>query len=210
MRIYPRMSDITPMVIPATNICLVFMSPVEYAIAFGGVLMGNDIANDAAMATPTSSVPIPPYSPRGPSMPLPTATMMGTISAVAAEFEMNCESNQQTNPPPMSTTIAGQLSNGIAWTRLSASPVFDMPSPSAKPPATIHRQAQSISFRSLDFIIRVIAKTPMGNRATTYELIPVTFSNIQSRIVAAVLLTIFFSFVDVFSSIKQNHKDSLY
>ena len=60
-----------------------------------------------------------------------------------------------------------------------------MPSPSAKPPATIHRQAQSMSFRSLDFIIRVMAKTPIGNSATTYEFIPVHFSNIHKRMVIA-------------------------
>ena len=161
------------------------MSPVEYAIALGGVLIGSDIANEAAIATPTSSVPMPPYSPSGPSIPLPTATMIGTMSAVAAELEMNCDSNQQMSPPPTSTAITGQLSNGIAFTRLSARPVFDMPSPSAKPPATIHRQAQSMSLRSLDLMILVMANTPMGNSATTYELMPVTFSNIQSRIVTA-------------------------
>lgn len=48
------------MVMPVTNICFVLMSPVEYAIAFGGVLIGKDIANDAAIATPIRSVHIPP------------------------------------------------------------------------------------------------------------------------------------------------------
>ena len=70
------------MIIPVMNICFVFMRPVEYAIALGGVLIGNDIANDAAMATPTSSVPTPPKSPNASFMPVPTATMIGTINAV--------------------------------------------------------------------------------------------------------------------------------
>ena len=51
--------------------------------------------------------------------------------------------------------------------------------------AYIHKHAQSISLRSLDFIILVIANTPIGKRATTYELMPVTFSNIHKRIVTA-------------------------
>lgn len=60
MSVYPITSAMTPTSIPVTNICLVFIRPVEYAMALGGVLIGRDIANDAAIATPTSNVPTPP------------------------------------------------------------------------------------------------------------------------------------------------------
>ena len=89
IKTYPNISEIVPITIPVRNICDVFISPVEYAIAFGGVLIGNDIAKDADIATPISNVPTPPYTPRDGPMPLPTATMIGTMSAVAAEFDIN-------------------------------------------------------------------------------------------------------------------------
>lgn len=176
-------SEITPMIIPTRSICDDFMSPVEYAMALGGVLMGSDIAKDAERATPMSSVPIPPYSPRAGPIPLPTAASMGIISAVAAEFEINVDNVQQITPPPIITSSVGQLLKGIAFTNVPARPVLFITVPRAKPPATIHRQAQSISFKSFDFIMRVIENTPMGISATTYEFMPTTFSNIHKRMV---------------------------
>ena len=48
------------MITPTRNMCDDLMSPVECAMALGGVLMGNAIANDADRATPMSKVLMPP------------------------------------------------------------------------------------------------------------------------------------------------------
>ena len=183
--VYPKISDMTPMMTPMMHICDDLIRPVEYAMAFGGVLMGRAIANDAESAIPINNVPIPPYSSSMGPIPFPTAARIGIIRAAAAEFEINVDNNQQMTPLPTNTSRTGQSVKGIDSTRVLARPVLSIPTPSANPPATIHSTAQSISFKSFDFIILVRLNTPTGISATIYELIPVSFSNIHNAMVTA-------------------------
>ena len=134
--VYPIASEMTPIIIPIRSMCDDLMSPVECAMALGGVLMGRDIANEADNAMPMSMVPIPPYSSNDVPSPLPTAAIMGTMSAVAAEFDINVDNTQHIMPPPINITNTGQCPNGIALTNVMARPVLFITAPRAKPPAT--------------------------------------------------------------------------
>ena len=77
-----------------------------------------------------------------------------------------------------------QVPKGMLLMAASASPEPFMPSPRAKPPATIQMTAQSISFKSLAVMTPVTAKIPIGIMATVLESIPVySFGITQSRMV---------------------------
>ena len=52
-----------PMVIPVLSISFCLTSPVEKAIALGGVEMGRHMALDAARAIPMMMVEVPPMAP---------------------------------------------------------------------------------------------------------------------------------------------------
>ena len=70
------------------------MSPVECAMAFGGVEIGNSIASEQVTATVTISVAAPPIpsKPGVPAIPVATAARIGMSRAEAAEWEMKFES----------------------------------------------------------------------------------------------------------------------
>ena len=81
-----------PTRIPERIISFWLIIPVESAIALGGVLIGNIIALDAAMAMPISSVDSPPIAESEPPMPLPTMATIGTIKAAVAVLEIKLDS----------------------------------------------------------------------------------------------------------------------
>ena len=82
-----------------------------------------------------------------------------------------------------STTTTDMEPNGIASIRTLARPVCCRQVPRANPPATSHRTLQLISLMSSLVNIPVQVRTPSGISATTLELIPVSFSVAQRRIV---------------------------
>ena len=77
---------------PIFIISFCFTRPVEWAMAFGGVLIGKLIATDAAMAIPMSTVGVPPMLSSAPPIPLQTTARIGTSNAAVAVFEMKFDS----------------------------------------------------------------------------------------------------------------------
>ena len=61
---------------------------VAYAMAFGGVEIGSTIALDAAMATPMSTVDVPPMPLSLSPIAVQTTTRIGISRAAVAEFDM--------------------------------------------------------------------------------------------------------------------------
>ena len=89
--VYPMASPIIPMASPIFIICFCVDKPVEWAIAFGGVLIGRHIAMEAEMATPMRITEAPPIPLSDVPIPLHTTANIGTRSAVVAVFEMKFE-----------------------------------------------------------------------------------------------------------------------
>ena len=74
--------------IPTSVISCVFIRPVELAMAFGGVEMGNSMANEVEAATQTNNVVTPPYTARLSAIAVPTTARMGTRRLAAEELAM--------------------------------------------------------------------------------------------------------------------------
>ena len=90
-RAYPKSIVIIPTVIPTFSISFCLTSPVENAIAFGGVDIGRHIALDAATAKPTKMVVVPPIAPKESPIPLQTVARMGASSAAVAVLLMKLD-----------------------------------------------------------------------------------------------------------------------
>ena len=71
--------------------CFCCISPVENAMAFGGVEIGSDIALDAAMAIPMSTVDVPPMILSLSPIPSHTTVRIGIIRAAVAVLLMKFE-----------------------------------------------------------------------------------------------------------------------
>ena len=72
------------MIRPTFAMSLVLIRPVEQAMAFGGVEIGSNIANEVEAATQTSKVVTPPKAPNCSLIAVPTTAKIG-ISKFAAE-----------------------------------------------------------------------------------------------------------------------------
>ena len=81
-----------PMMIPIFAISFCFTYPVAKARAFGGVEMGRIMAEEAAMATPISTVGVPPIGSSLSPIAPQTIARIGINRAAVAEFEMKFES----------------------------------------------------------------------------------------------------------------------
>ena len=77
----------TPIITPAFVISFVVTSPVEWASALGGVLIGNSIANDVQSTAPMTRVFAPPTGSRVSPIPTATAQRIGTIRLAEAVLE---------------------------------------------------------------------------------------------------------------------------
>lgn len=153
-------------------------------MAFGGVEIGSDMAQEAATATPIIIVEVPPMLSSELPIPAHTTVRIGIRRAAVAVLEMKLLNAKQTSPDTIMMTIGLNVSNGILFTAFSANPVPFMARPKAKPPATIQMTAQSISFRSSAVSTPVNANTAIGNMATVLALIPKYFlPNTQSTMV---------------------------
>lgn len=80
--------EMTPIRIPIFAISFCLTKPVAKAKAFGGVDMGSIIALEAAIATPISTVGVPPMGSSLSPMAPQTMARIGISSAAVAEFEM--------------------------------------------------------------------------------------------------------------------------
>ena len=82
----------TPMMIPifAISFCLIW--PVANARAFGGVEIGRIIADEAAIATPMSTVGVPPMGSSLSPIAPQTIAKIGINKAAVAELEMKFDS----------------------------------------------------------------------------------------------------------------------
>ncbi len=76
---------------PIFSISFCCTRPVEWAMAFGGVLIGRHIAADAAIAIPIIMTVEPP-PPSESLMPLHTVAIIGMSNAAVAVFDMKFES----------------------------------------------------------------------------------------------------------------------
>ena len=81
-----------PIVRPIFIISFCSTRPVEWAIALGGVEIGNVIATDAATAIPMSTVGVPPMLLSESPIPLHTTARIGTSNAAVAVFDMKFDS----------------------------------------------------------------------------------------------------------------------
>ena len=91
-REYPSTRPMMPITTPIFIISFCLTRPVEWAMAFGGVLIGKAMATDAATAMPMRTVGVPPMLSRDEPMPLHTTARIGTRSAAVAVFEMKLDS----------------------------------------------------------------------------------------------------------------------
>ena len=66
------------------SISFCLTSPVEKAIALGGVEMGRHMALDAARAIPMMTVEVPPMAPSLSPIPVQTTARIGTRRAAVA------------------------------------------------------------------------------------------------------------------------------
>ena len=76
------------MITPMRAISFCFTNPVAKARAFGGVEIGRIIALDAAMATPISTVDVPPIGSSLSPIAPQTIAKIGISRAAVAEFEI--------------------------------------------------------------------------------------------------------------------------
>ena len=152
-------------------------------MAFGGVEIGSDIAQEAATATPMRIVWVPPIEVNLSPIPEHTTVRIGMSRAAVAVFEIKLLRMKQTNPETTIITNGLNSANGMLFTAFSAKPVPFMARPRAKPPATIQMTAQSISFRSLAVTTPVKAKTAIGSIATVLALTPSCLPHTQRRMV---------------------------
>ena len=77
---------------PIFSISFCLTSPVEWAIALGGVLIGRHIAHEAAMALPIRIAEVPPIIFKESPMPWQTTARIGINRAAVAVFEIKLES----------------------------------------------------------------------------------------------------------------------
>ena len=76
------------MISPIFSMSFCFTSPVEYAMALGGVEIGRHMALDADKAIPMMIVLVPPIEPSKSPIPVHTTASIGTRSAAVAVCEM--------------------------------------------------------------------------------------------------------------------------
>ena len=81
-----------PTIMPMRLISFWLTRLVENARALGGVLIGNTIALDDAMAMPMSTVAVPPMASSLSPIAPQTMARIGMSRAAVAEFEMKFES----------------------------------------------------------------------------------------------------------------------
>ena len=86
------MIEIKPTTRPVLAMSFCSTRFVAYARALGGVEMGSTIALDEAMATPMSTVEVPPIAPSVSCIAEHTTTRIGISKAAVAELEMKLES----------------------------------------------------------------------------------------------------------------------
>ena len=88
------------MIRPTLAISFVSTNPVDAARAFGGVEIGNVIANDALIAMKGINAAIPPiFSNAGfPINALPITIKIGISKFAVAEFEIKLLKKKQINP----------------------------------------------------------------------------------------------------------------
>lgn len=99
-------------------------------MAFGGVEIGSDIAQEAATATPMRIVWVPPIEVNLSPIPEHTTVRIGMSRAAVAVFEIKLLSMKQTNPEITIITNGLNSANGMLFTAFSAKPVPFMARPS--------------------------------------------------------------------------------
>ena len=95
---YPRTNPTTPMIIPILAMSFVSTSPVEAAMAFGGVEMGKHIAIEAQTAMNVIIAFVPPrarnwalLAAAGSAIPCAITINIGISKAAVAELLMKFE-----------------------------------------------------------------------------------------------------------------------
>ena len=136
--------------IPTLAISFVGTIPVDAARAFGGVDIGNIIANEAHIAMKGIKAAMPPmFSNAGlPINALPTTIKIGISKFAVAEFEIKLLKKKQMKPDTMNTNATFIALKSIALISVVAKPVFSKHVPNAKPPATNQSTLQLISLMS--------------------------------------------------------------
>ena len=84
---------------PIFSISFCLTSPVEWAIALGGVLIGRHIAHEAAMAIPIRIAEVPPMIFKESPMPWQTTARIGQAGIVKPEAEGETSGHHPDNAP---------------------------------------------------------------------------------------------------------------
>ena len=98
---------------PIFSISFCLTSPVEWAIALGGVLIGRHIAHEAAMAIPIRIAEVPPMIFKESPMPWQTTARIGINRAAVAVFEIKLACKYHIRPDTACMTMGYQLPKGI-------------------------------------------------------------------------------------------------
>src|SRR3712207_6978454 len=98
-------------------------------MAFGGVEIGSDMAQLAAMAIPINTVGVPPIIPSLSPIPTQTTVKIGIRRAAVAVFDIKLLSIKQTKPLITKIMMGLNSPKGMLLTALAANPVWFMALP---------------------------------------------------------------------------------
>lgn len=170
-KITPKMVTI----VPDFAICFEVISPLEKAIAFGGVLIGSVMASDAATPTATTFRPTDVFG---------IAITIGISIAAAAVLDMKLLNKITATINILTSTIGLVFSMGNKLKKYSPKPVALIAVESDKAPPTSNNTGQSIFDKSLLVIIPVAVNINTGTMAATAAGIPVKLEVIHKTTVS--------------------------